>query len=116
MIEYTISIRRLPEAEGGGMLVDVPDLPGCMADGNTLDEALKNVADAIDEWIAAAEEMGRAVPEPDAEARFSGKWVQRVPKSLHRRLSFAANTERVSLNSLATSLLAEGLGRRGRAT
>ena len=76
---------------------------------------MQNVAGAIDEWIAAAEEMGRAVPEPGAEQKYSGKWLQRVPKSLHRRLSIAAKNEGVSLNSLATSLLAEGLGRRDRA-
>jgi len=115
MIEYTISIRQLPKSEGGGVLVDVPDLPGCMADGDTLDEALTNAADAIDEWIAAAEEMGRDIPLPGSEEKYSGKWVQRVPRSLHRRLSLTAKNEGVSLNSLVTSLLAEGLGKRDRA-
>jgi antitoxin HicB len=42
----------------------------------------------------------------------SGKWVQRVPKSLHARFAAKAGEEGVSLNTLVVSLIAEGLGRR----
>jgi predicted RNase H-like HicB family nuclease len=45
-------------------LVSVPDLPGCMADGATPDEAVDNVKKVIAEWIDTARELGRAIPEP----------------------------------------------------
>ena len=45
-------------------IVIVPELPGCMADGNTPEEALKNSDIIIFEWIETAKELGRKVPEP----------------------------------------------------
>lgn len=62
--DYEIAIRPLTEAEGGGFGATVPELPGCMADGETPQEALENVYDAIDCWVEAAQEMGLTVPEP----------------------------------------------------
>ncbi len=112
MVEYPMVVSRLKPDDGGGYLVEVPDLPGCVSDGETTEEALSNARDAVCEWIAAAEEMGRLIPEPGASQRYSGKWLQRVPKSLHMRLAAQAKRDGVSLNALATSLLAEGLGRK----
>jgi antitoxin HicB len=59
-------------------------------------------------------EAGRTVPAPGADrgAGYSGKWVLRTPKSLHRSLAERARREGVSLNTLAIALLAEGLGHR----
>ncbi len=62
--DYEIHIRPLTEQEGGGYLATVPELPGCKSDGETQQEALANVLDAIGCWIEAAEEMGRTVPPP----------------------------------------------------
>lgn len=62
--DYEIAIRPLSEPEGGGYLATVPELPGCMSDGATPQQALDNVYDAITCWIEAAAEMGRPVPEP----------------------------------------------------
>ncbi len=45
-------------------LVDVPELPGCMADGETPAEALENVEKIISEWLETAREIGRDIPEP----------------------------------------------------
>lgn len=45
-------------------IVTVPDLPGCMADGRTADEAIKNVQIVIEEWISIAKEENRDIPEP----------------------------------------------------
>ncbi|MCF2442729.1 type II toxin-antitoxin system HicB family antitoxin [Dyadobacter sp. CY345] len=45
-------------------IVEVPELPGCMADGNTQIEALENVQIIIDQWIETALELGREVPIP----------------------------------------------------
>ncbi len=62
--DYEIAIRPLTEAEGGGFGATVPELPGCMSDGETPQEALENVYDAIACWVEAAQEMGRPVPLP----------------------------------------------------
>lgn len=62
--DYEIHIRPLSDEDGGGYLATVPELPGCMSDGATPQEALENVFDAIACWIEAAREMGRAVPPP----------------------------------------------------
>ena len=45
-------------------IVDVPELPGCMADGKTYTEAVANAERVIEEWIETAHELGRYVPEP----------------------------------------------------
>ncbi len=109
--EYRFTVRPLTEHEGGGYLIEFPDLPGCMSDGETIEEAIVNGEDAKRCWIAAMKEAGRPIPPPAAES-YSGKWQLRAPKSLHRRLAERAKCEGVSLNTLAVTLLAEGLGER----
>ena len=68
--DHPVETSLLPRAKGGGWLAIVPDLPGCMSDGETAAEARANAADAIDCWIATARRMGREAPEPtDPDAR-----------------------------------------------
>jgi antitoxin HicB len=113
-IEYPMTVRPLTPDEGGGWLVEFPDLPGCMFDGETVAEAVVNARDAQQAWIATMREAGRPVPEPgtDPAEGYCGKWVLRAPRSLHRSLAERAKREGVSLNMLAVALLAEGLGHR----
>ncbi len=61
---YKVVIEPLSEEDGGGFLATVPELPGCMSDGETRAEALANVEDAIATWLHCARKMGRAIPEP----------------------------------------------------
>jgi antitoxin HicB len=112
--EYRFTIRPLSEEEGGGYLIEFPDLPGCISDGETIEEAIDNGHDAQRCWIAAMKEAGRPIPPPAAEPAepYSGKWQLRAPKSLHRKLAERAKREGVSLNTLAVTLIAEGLGER----
>lgn len=63
-MEYEVDILPLSEADGGGFTAIAPELPGCRSDGETPQEALDNIYDAIACWIEAAQEMGRAVPPP----------------------------------------------------
>jgi predicted RNase H-like HicB family nuclease len=62
--DYQIVIDHLSEEDGGGYLATVTELPGCMADGDTREEALQRVEDAMRAWASAAAEMGRQVPAP----------------------------------------------------
>lgn len=109
--DYPFEMRPLSAEEGGGWLISFPDLPGCIADGETPEEAVANGKDALEAWIQAVQEAGKGLPKP-GEVAPSGKFVSRVPRSIHARLSARAKQEGVSMNSLVSVLLAEGLGRR----
>ena len=50
--------------EDGAFVVEVPELPGCMADGRTREEALAAAERAINDWIETAREIGRPIPQP----------------------------------------------------
>ncbi len=108
--EYPFTIRHLSNEEGTGYLIEFPDLPGCMSDGETIEEAIKNGKDAVRDWMETAKEMRRSIPKPGELESQSGKWVQRVPKSIHLRLVNKAKEEGVSLNTLVITMLAESLG------
>ena len=108
--DYPFEVRPLSEEEGGGWLISFPDLPGCTSDGETPEEAIANGKDALEAWVIATRESGKEVPKP-GEAP-SGKFIARVPRSMHARLSARARQEGVSMNSLVSAFLAESLGRR----
>ena len=50
--------------EDNAFVAEVPELPGCMADGKTYQEAVTNVEVIVEEWIQSAKELGRPIPEP----------------------------------------------------
>ena len=108
--EYPFTIHELTLDDGGGFLIEFPTLPGCMSDGSTVEEAIVNGFDAVQCWISVAKEKGREIPLPGEIENQSGKWVQRVPRSLHARLTKQAKREHVSLNTLVVSILSESLG------
>ncbi|MDE2446110.1 MAG: type II toxin-antitoxin system HicB family antitoxin [Alphaproteobacteria bacterium] len=103
-------ISALTEEDGGGYLIAFPDFPGCFADGETPEEAIREGRDALLSYKRTLEELGRKVPEQGSA--FVGQWRQRVPKSLHAALVRRAANEGVSLNTLVTTILAEGVARR----
>lgn len=115
---YMHEISPLSPEDGGGFLITFPDLPGCMSDGATVEEAIANGRDAFSAWVAAAHDMGKPVPEPASKpmelVEASGKFVARLPKSLHARLVAMARKEGVSLNTLVLTLISESVGRRGK--
>jgi antitoxin HicB len=113
---YPFEIRPLTVEEGGGFLISFPDFSECIADGESVEEAMHNGMDALQETIAALESMGLPVPEPGSGSTYSGKFIQRTPKSLHVRLVLRARQEGVSMNTLVNTMLAESLGRRERVT
>jgi predicted RNase H-like HicB family nuclease len=108
-LDYDIRIRKLTEDEGGGWFAEIPLLPGCIADGESVDEAVENLNTAKKSWIETSIELGRLVPEP-LTGDFSGQLRVRMPKSLHRELSQRAKEENVSLNQLIIYHLSRGIG------
>ncbi len=57
--------------DDGAFVAEVPELPGCMADGRTYQEAVGNVEVIIKEWIQTAKELGRPIPEPRGRLMFA---------------------------------------------
>ncbi|MGK7896716.1 MAG: type II toxin-antitoxin system HicB family antitoxin [Xenococcus sp. (in: cyanobacteria)] len=57
--------------EDSAFIVEVPELPGCMADGQTYQEAVTNVEIVIQEWIETARELGRSIPSPKGRLMYS---------------------------------------------
>jgi antitoxin HicB len=107
--EYPFIVRPLSKEEGEGYLIEYPDLPGCISDGKTPEEAIANGRDAVKSYLASCRKYGDKAPKAVSS---SGQWRQRVPKSLHSRLTQRAQQEGVSLNTLVTAMIAEGLGKR----
>ena len=57
--------------DDGAFVAEVPELPGCMADGRTYQEAVANVEVIIKEWIQTAKELGRPIPQPRGRLMFA---------------------------------------------
>jgi predicted RNase H-like HicB family nuclease len=69
MIKYEVIIYWSEEDQA--YIAEVPELPGCAADGETYQEALSNVQVIIQEWIDTAKELGRPIPEPKGRLIFA---------------------------------------------
>ena len=69
MIKYEIIIYWSDEDEA--FIADVPELPGCMAEGQTYQEAISNAEGIIDEWIETARELGREIPQPKGRLMYA---------------------------------------------
>ncbi len=92
-------------------LAEVPELPGCLTHGETVAEAAANAEEATEAWIETAEDMGRDVPAPVVEKHYSGRFVARLPRDLHRRLAEEARRQDVSLNQYVVSRLSGSASR-----
>jgi antitoxin HicB len=91
-----------------GWVAEVAELPGCLSQGATPEDAAAKIRDAMLGWISVALEDGHTIPEPGDDG-YSGKFVIRVPSSLHRDLARAAREEGVSLNQFASGVLASAV-------
>jgi antitoxin HicB len=105
---YRFTVRRLTKSEGGGYLVEYPDIPGCMSDGETVEEALANGRAALADCLAVFRESGRDLPKPAAVE--AAQWRQRLPRTLYAKLTEQAEAEGVSINSFVTAIIAEAVG------
>lgn len=98
-----------PDTDDSGreaFVAEVAELPGCLGQGQTADEAVAMVRDAMAGWISVALDDDLAIPEPGSEDRYSGKFLLRLPKGLHAALARAAEAEGVSLNQFSVGALA----------
>jgi antitoxin HicB len=98
--------RELVRNEDGTWFARIVEFPGCMTEGDTREEALANLDDAMISWIEVKLEDREAIPEPLVVDKYSGKFLVRVTKSLHRDLARRADSEGVSLNQYVNTALA----------
>ena len=111
---YPYLVDPLPEEEGGGYLISLPDLPGCMSDGQTEAEALENARDAFATWISARLDLGKSIPAPSHHPHvFQTESLRRhLPRNLQTDLINRAKAEGTSLEALIAKYLANGLQQR----
>lgn len=103
-LKYPITLQEEAEA---GFFAEIRDLPGCMTQGDTAEEAILLIEDARTLWIRTAYSYGDNIPLPSTSSDYSGKLHIRMPPTLHRKLAESAKAEGVSLNLFVVSLLSE---------
>jgi predicted RNase H-like HicB family nuclease len=114
-LPYSIVVTHDRDDEGAeGYVAEVRELPGVVSQGETPEEAVRSVYDAMAGWISVALEDGVEIPVPRDSASFSGRFLVRLPRGLHAELARQAEDEGVSLNQYVTTMLAGATGWRSR--
>ena len=107
-LPYTFTVGKDKEHDGKEYFyVQVNELPGCVSDGNTAEAALKNIKDAMYDWIETSLLNGERIPTPEG---FSGKFTVRIPHSLHRDLIKRVTKEGISINQFISTAIARAVG------
>ena len=109
-LPYHITLVQDGDDGGGKWIAAAEELPDCTSRGDTAEQAIGGLKDAMAAWISAALKEGRDIPEPRTEASHSGRLLLRMPRTLHAALTKAAERENVSLNQFITDALAGALG------
>ena len=108
-LPYTIIVRQYDD---GTYFAEVEELEGCMTEADTAEEVMKMIKDAMAGWIELCLTDGHPVPgpRPPDNPAYSGNFVVRAPKALHRDLSRRALAEGTSLNQYVITALSRALG------
>jgi antitoxin HicB len=102
-LKYPIEILEDDDA----YVASIPDLPGCVAYGDTMQEAVASLSSVKRLWFEGRLEAGLAIPEPAELDEYSGKFVLRITRGLHKSLQREAQRQGVSLNQYIGQILAE---------
>ncbi|WP_229775485.1 type II toxin-antitoxin system HicB family antitoxin [Anaerosalibacter bizertensis] len=100
-LPYNYLIQPITDESGSYYYGKVLELDGCQSTGETFEEAYKNLQEAMEGWLEVRIEYGDPIPQPLGDENYSGKFVVRIPKSLHRKLATEAEREGISLNQYA---------------
>ncbi len=109
-LPYTIEVVKDETDEYSGWFARVVELPGCMTQADSFEELSDMINDAMSAWIESALEDGERVPVPRPTEDYSGRFVVRIPKSLHRELVEMAERDGVSLNTFVNVALGKVTG------
>lgn len=102
--------RRLIPDETGGFVASIQEFPGCIAEGDTAEEAIKNLDDAAASWVEAALSNGYEIRDPVEFYGYSGKIALRIPRGLHKQVAELAELEDTSINQLLVAAIANYTG------
>lgn len=100
-LPYNYIIQHVEDESGKYYYAKVLELDGCQSTGETFEEAYNNLKEAMKGWIETKIENGFEIPMPVGYEDFSGKFIVRIPKSLHYKLTIEAKQEGISLNQYA---------------
>lgn len=111
-LPYTIEVIHNKVAEDGiaYWFARVRELPGCMTEVERFEQLDGMIHEAMTIWLEDALADGDPIAEPRPIEEYSGKFIIRVPRSLHRDLVETADQEGVSLNAFITAALARAIG------
>ena len=100
----------IPDEESGTFTAEIIEFPGCISQADTPEEAYKRLEEVAKSWIEAALDLGQEIPSPSTVQGYGGKFALRLPRSLHRQASLAADREGTSLNQFIIYAVSEKLG------
>jgi len=104
-------IELIPDPNDGGWVVAIPDLPGCLSQGDTVEEAMEMIRDAQRGWLAVSLENDATIPAPRDIDEYGRRLNVIVPRTLYRDVARAAETEGVKLNLFMVTALARAVER-----
>ena len=96
-LPYNYLIQQVADESGSYYYGRVLEFDGCQSTGETFEETYDNLRQAMEGWL----EYNDSIPEPSLDENYSGKFVVRIPKSLHKKLAIEAEQEGISLNQYA---------------
>ena len=102
--------RLLTREEDGGYSTSVLELPGCYSSGDTAEEAMEMLDEAIELWVAVEVEDGHDIPPPSRAVEYSGRITLRLIPSIHERAALLAQHEGVSLNRYLANAISYYVG------
>jgi predicted RNase H-like HicB family nuclease len=106
-------VRRLLPDEQGGYTAYIHEFPGCVAEGETADEALACLDKAASSWLAVSLSLGQPIAMPLDPFHYTGKIALRLPRSLHSDVAELAQLQGCSVNQLLAVAISEYVGRQG---
>ena len=105
-LPYTRLVQEMNDESGHYFYGRILELDGCQSTGDTLEELYQSLNEAMEGYFEVKQENNLPIPIPETADKYSGKFIVRLPKSLHQRLAIEAQKEGVSLNQLALYKLA----------
>lgn len=108
-LPYTVIVEQWDDGRGPYWVARIAELPHCLVHGDTPEEATREIQEVKMDWIRSNLERGLPIPEPRPR-KYSGQIRLRISPSLHRLLTYRAETEGMSLNQYMATALATGVG------
>lgn len=100
----------IPDEESNTYTAQILEFPGCITEGKTPQEAYERLEKVASSWIEAALGMGQNIPLPWSTYEYGGRIALRLPKSLHKQVSLAAERDGTSLNQFIVMAISEKVG------